>query len=80
MVPLLKPLTLNDYTIKDSFSFAEELLIYDSNLIMANFDVESLFTNTSLQETIVLCVELSFNDKLNIDGFTITDFHESLTV
>ena len=56
-VPLLTPLTLNEYTIKDSFSFAEELLNYDSNLVMASFDVESLFTNIPLQETIDLCVE-----------------------
>ena len=79
-VPLLTPLTLNEYTIKDSFSFAEELLNYESNLIMASFDVESLFTNIPLQETIDLCVELLFNDKPNIDGFTKTDFHELLTV
>ena len=47
---------------------------------MASFDVESLFTNIPLQETIDLCVELSFNDKPNIDGFNIIDFHELLTV
>ena len=78
--PLLTPLTLNEYTIKDSFSFAEELLNYDSNLVMASFDVESLFTNIPLQETNDLCVERFLNDKPNIDGFTITDFHELLTV
>ena len=60
-VPLLTPLTLNEYRIKDSFSFAEELLNYDSNLIMASFDVESLFNNIPLQETIDLCVKLLFN-------------------
>ena len=47
---------------------------------MASLDVESLFTNIPLQETIDLSVELLFNDKPNIDGFTITDFHELLTV
>ena len=48
---------------------------------MAGFDVESLFTNIPLLETLLsLCVELLFNDNLNIDGFTITDFHELLTV
>ena len=47
---------------------------------MASFDVESLFTNIPLQKTIDLCVDLSFNDKLNIDGFTKTNFHELLTV
>ena len=44
-VPLLTPITLNEYKVKDSFLFAEELLNYDSNLIMASFDVESRFTN-----------------------------------
>ena len=44
------------------------------------YDVESLLTNIPLQETLDLCVELLFNDKPNIDSFTITDFHELLTV
>ena len=79
-MPLLASLTLNKYTIKDSFSFAEELLSYDSNLLKTSFDVESRFINIPLQETIDLCVDLLFNDKPNIDGFTITDFHELLTV
>ena len=79
-VPLLTPLTLNKYTIKDSFWFAEKLLNNDSILIMTSFYFESLFTNILLQETIDLCVELLFNNKPNIDGFTITDFHELLTV
>ena len=73
-------MTLNEYTIKDSFLLAEELLNYDSNLVMTRFDVEPLFTNIPLQETIDLCVKLLFNDKHNIDGFTITDFHVLLTV
>ena len=37
LVPLLAPLTSNEYTIKDSFPFAEELLSFDSNLVMASF-------------------------------------------
>ena len=47
---------------------------------MTNFDIESLFLNIPLRETVHLSVELLFNDKLNIDGFTITGFHELLTV
>ena len=60
--------------------FTEETLNYVSNLIMFSFDVDSLFTNMPFQETIDVYVELWFNDKLNIDGFTINDFHKSLTV
>ena len=36
---LLKPLTNNEYTIKDSFSFAKEVLEFDASLFMASFDV-----------------------------------------
>ena len=79
-VPILTPLTLNEYKIKDLFLFAEELLNYDSNLVMTSFDAESLFTNILLHENIDLCVELLFKYKPNIDGFTITDFHELLVI
>ena len=47
---------------------------------MVSLDVESLFTNIPLQETIDLCVDRLFNDKSNIEGFTKTDFHELITV
>ena len=52
-VPLLEPLTYNQYTIKDTFSFCEELKHVNMNLIMASFDVESHFINIPLQQTIV---------------------------
>ena len=80
LVPLSTTLTLNEYKIKDLFSFAEELLNSGSDLIMASFDFEPLFTNMPLRESIDLSVELLFNDKSNIDGFTIIDFLKLLTV
>ena len=52
VVPLLEPLTYNQYTIKDLFLFCEELKHFNRNLIMTILDVESLFTNITLQETI----------------------------
>ena len=45
LVPMLEPLSTNEYTIKVSFTFAEELQSFDSKLGMASFDIESLFTN-----------------------------------
>ena len=77
---MLAPLTSNEYTIKDSFSFAEELLSFDSNLVMARFDVESLFTNIPLKETIDLCVDILFYDRTNIDGIMKDYFHNLLTI
>ena len=77
---MLAPLTSNEYTIKNSFSFAEELLSFDSNLVMASFDVESLFTNIPLKETIDLRVDILFYDRTNIDGITKYYFHYLLTI
>ena len=45
LVPMLELLSTNEYTIKVSFTFAEELQSFDSKLRMASFDIESLFTN-----------------------------------
>ena len=46
---LLKPITTNEYTIKDSFSFTQEVEEFDPNLVMVSFDVKSLLSNiTSL--------------------------------
>ena len=50
LVLMLEPLTTNEYTIKDSFTFAEELPSFDSKLVMTSFDTESLFTNILMQE------------------------------
>ena len=79
LAPMLEPLTTNEYTIKDSFTFAEELQSFDSKLVMASFDVESLFTNIPLQETIDLCVENLFQDRAHVDNLSKDSFRELLT-
>ena len=73
-VLLLEPLAYNQYTIKDSFSFCEELKHLNTNLIMASFDVELLFTNIPLHERINLCVEKLFEGKNYIYGFSKDSF------
>ena len=79
-VPLLAPLTSNEYTNKDSFSFSEELFKFDSNHVMASFDTESLFTNIPLKETIDLCVDILFSNTTNTDAITKDYFHEMLSI
>ena len=51
LVPILKPLTENEYTVHDSFSFGNVRKPSSKNL-MASLDVESLFTNIPLEVTI----------------------------
>ena len=72
----MEPLTYKNYSIKDSFSFCEEL----RNLIMASFDVELLFTKIPLQETIDLCVQKLFEGKPYIDGLSNDSLRETATM
>ena len=64
MVSILSPLTINNYTVKDSFYFAKEVVNFDHNLFIASLDVAlSLLTNISIEETIKNAVDdLSSNN------------------
>ena len=58
-VPLLRPFSTNPLTITDAFSFVKELLnlpFNTNNVVMASFDIKSLFTNIPLDETIDIIV------------------------
>ena len=79
LVPMLEPLTTNEYTIKDSFTFAEELQSFDSKLVMASSDTESLFTNIPFQDTIGLCLKNLFKGRTHVDNLLIDSFRELLT-
>ena len=54
LVPFLKPLTDNQYTIHSSFLFPDEItqLTLSHGAVVVSFDVASLFTNTPLDETV----------------------------
>ena len=56
LIPLLRPFSTNTFTINDTFSFVKELRelkINTNDVIMASFDVKSLFTNIPLVRSIV---------------------------
>ena len=42
----------NEFTVKNSFNFAEEVVNYDHNLYIASVDVELLFINIPLEESV----------------------------
>ena len=75
---MLEPLTTNEYTINDSFTFAEELQSFDSQLVMASFDIKSLFTNIPLQETFKLCTENLFKGRTHVNDLSKDSFCELL--
>jgi hypothetical protein len=58
LVGILQPISANQHTVKDSFSFADWAKTYKhNNEIMCSFDVSSLFTNVPLDETIHICLD-----------------------
>ena len=58
LVQILQPISINQFTVKDSFSFAEWTKSYNhNNEFMCSFDVSSLFTNVPLDETIQICLD-----------------------
>ena len=68
-------MTKNDFTIKDTFQFVEEISKHEnSNYFMASFDIKSLFTNIPLDETLNLTSEKLFNSNATYYGFDKINF------
>ena len=76
LVPILEPITTNKFTIKNSFKFAKEVIEQDSGLYMASLDVESLFTNIPLEETINISCDSLFSNEAKINNFNRNDFEK----
>ena len=74
---MLEPLSYNEFTIKDSFNFAKKITTFDISLYMASLDVESLFTNILLNETINNCVSDLHNKSLYNGKLRKRRFHTS---
>ena len=55
------------------------LLSFDSKLVMATFDIESLFNNIPLQETFDLFVENLFKDRTHVDNLSKVSSRELRT-
>ena len=64
LLPLIKPITINQYTVQDSFSFVQEItkIKNSDSLFMASFDIKSLFTNIPLDETISIATSSLYED------------------
>jgi hypothetical protein len=72
LVPIISPLTKNEYTVPSTFHFAKEVCNLDftsepSEISFASFDVKSLFTNIPLNETINIILNILFKDNEYLD-------------
>ena len=80
IVPLLKCFTMNEYTLKDSFEFAKDITNQNSNCFMASIDVDSLFTNVPLDETIKMCIDELFKSDMTVFGLDKKGMFEMLSL
>ena len=78
LVPILEPLTTNKYTVKDSFTFATEIVEQDSNNFMGSLDIDSLFTNIPLEQTIEICTNNKNEDIVH--GLKKSEFKDLLSL
>ena len=80
LVPLLSDLTTNQYTVRNSEEFAQKIIStrHADEFFMASFDIESLFTNIPIQETIEICVNILFSNSSTVFGFTKSIFKNFL--
>ena len=79
LVPKLSSVTFNEFTVKDFFAFAEEIVHQDSKLFIGSLDVDSLFTNIPLEDTINVCTNLLYNNEDVIEGINKSEFKNLLS-
>ena len=54
--------------LKDSFAFAVEIVEQDPEFFVGKLDVDSLFTNIPLEETIDICTNKPFENTEKLEG------------
>jgi len=82
LVKIISPLTINQYTIDNSFAFVKEICSLKPlrPVTMASFDIESLFTNVPLRETTEIIVNKTTTLTLNEFGLDKTTYGKLLDI
>ena len=57
LVPLIESITKYNFTVENNFEFSKEICEQNSECFMASLDIEPLFTNIPLEETINICCD-----------------------
>ena len=78
LIPLIEPITKNNFTVKNSFEFSKEICKQNSEYFMASLDVESLFTNIPLEETIKICCDSLYKNQELLSNINKNQFEKLL--
>ena len=77
-MPILNTLAKNEYIVKDSIHFDEEIFEQDPSKSMGRLDVDSLFTNIPLDETTDIYINQLFENTNTVEGFTKSELKQPL--
>ena len=80
LLPRISSVTFNEFAVKDSFAFAEEIVHQDGKIFMSSLDVESLLTNIPLKGTINICTNLLYNNVHAIERINKSEFENLLSL
>ena len=80
LVPILLPLTSSEFSVHNLFSFADKVSSFCPDHFMASLDIESVFTNSPLNEVIDICIDDFFCDTNTIQNLDRNDMRELLTL
>ena len=80
LVAILKPVTTNDYMLKETFELSNDILNQNPNIFMASLDIDSLFTNIPLDETINIIIKKLFSEDETVHNLNKDQFKCLLTL
>ena len=80
LVAGMNSITPNEFTVKDTSCFAKEVVEQDSSLIMGNLDVDSLFTNITLDESIDICTNTIYSEQDAVRSINKDKFRNVLSI
>ena len=78
LVPLIEPVTKENFRVKDSFEFSKEICEQNSEYFMASLDVESLFTNIPMEEAIKICCDSLYKNQELLSNINKNQFENLL--
>ena len=71
---------MNEYTHKDSIDVAKDITNQNSNLFMVSIDVDSLFNNDPLDETIKICIDELFKSEMTVPRLKKNEMFKMLSL